>query len=100
MITQIALSMGLLTCAGLFTKSLMNVSRVDLGVKVDQVITFALNPQRNGYTPARAQQLFAYVLGRLGGVPGVQAVAAARVPLVGGQFQHVDGHRRLRTGAG
>ena len=81
-ITQIALSMGLLTCAGLFTKSLLNASRVDLGVKVDHVITFNLNPQRNGYTPARAQQFFADVLGRLSGVPGVQSVSAARVPLI------------------
>lgn len=81
-ITQIALSMGLLTCAGLFTKSLLNASRVELGVKVDHVITFGLNPQRNGYSPARAQQFFADVLGRLGSLPGVQGVAAARVPLI------------------
>jgi predicted permease len=82
-VTQIALSMGLLTCAGLFTKSLLNVSRVDLGVTIDRVVTFGLNPQRNGYAPVRAQQLFADVLERLRAVPGVQAVAAARVPLVG-----------------
>jgi predicted permease len=81
-VTQIALSMGLLTCAGLFTKSLVNASRVDLGVKVDHVITFNLNPQRNGYTPARAQQFFADVLARLSGLPGVQSVSAARVPLI------------------
>jgi len=81
-VVQIALSMGLLTCAGLFTKSLVNVSRVELGVKVDHVVTFGLNPQRNGYTPARAQQFFADVLARLAAVPGVQSVAASRVPLI------------------
>ena len=37
---QIALSMALLVSAGLFTKSLLNVSRVDLGVKIDNVVTF------------------------------------------------------------
>src|SRR5438445_225813 len=36
---QIALSMALLIAAGLFTKSLFNVSRVDLGLKVDNVVT-------------------------------------------------------------
>jgi predicted permease len=81
-VTQIALSMGLLTCAGLFTKSLLNVSRVDLGVKIDQVITFRLDPQRNGYTPVRAQQLFADLIARLSGTPGVASVSAARVPLI------------------
>ncbi|MEO8076059.1 MAG: FtsX-like permease family protein [Acidobacteriota bacterium] len=41
---QIALSMALLVAAGLFVKSLVNVTRVDLGVKIDQVVTFALSP--------------------------------------------------------
>jgi predicted permease len=81
-VTQIALSMGLLTCAGLFSKSLLNVSRVDLGVKIDHVITFSLNPQRNGYTPARSQQLFADVIARLSTMPGVAGASAARVPLI------------------
>ena len=48
---QIALSMALLISAGLFVKSLMNVSRVDLGVKVDNVVTFGLSPDLNGYDP-------------------------------------------------
>ena len=38
--TQIALSMLLLAASGFFVKSLLNVSRVDLGIKVDNVITF------------------------------------------------------------
>jgi predicted permease len=81
-VTQIALSMGLLTCAGLFTKSLLNVSRVDLGVKIDHVIAFNLNPQRAGYTPVRAQQLFQDVIARLSGMPSVVSASAARVPLI------------------
>jgi predicted permease len=81
-VVQIALSTGLLTSAGLFTKSLVNVSRVDLGVSVDSVVTFALNPRRNGYTPARAQQLFQDLLARLGSTAGVESVSAARVPLL------------------
>jgi predicted permease len=81
---QIALSMGLLTCAGLFTKSLLRISRVDLGINVDRVITFSLNPARNGYPPPRSQQLFADVLARLTATPGVASATAARVPLLSG----------------
>ena len=81
-VVQIALSMGLLACAGLFGKSLLNVSRVDLGVTIDHVITFSLAPQRNGYTVPRAQELFQQVLARLSAIPGVTAVSAARVPLI------------------
>jgi predicted permease len=82
-VVQIALSMGLLASAGLFGKSLLNVSRVDLGVEIDRVITFSLNPQSNGYTVARAQELFQQVLGRISAIPGVDAASAARVPLLG-----------------
>jgi predicted permease len=82
-VLQVSLSMGLLASAGLFGKSLLNVSRVDLGVQVDQVITFSLAPQRNGYSLPRAQLFFQDVLTRLAAIPGVTAVSAARVPLIG-----------------
>jgi predicted permease len=79
---QIALSMGMLACAGLFTKSLLNVTRVDLGVKIDHLITFGLNPRRNGYKPAASRELFERVEERLRAVPGVTGVSEARVPLI------------------
>ncbi|HET9369051.1 MAG TPA: ABC transporter permease [Vicinamibacterales bacterium] len=79
---QIALSMGLLTSAGLFAKSLVNVSRVDLGVEIDQVVTFRINPRRNGYTPERALALLEQAEEELRRQPGVRSAAAARVPLL------------------
>jgi predicted permease len=81
---QIALSMALLISAGLFVKSLRNVSRVDLGLKVDNVITFGVSPSRNGYEPARSRALFAGVEDAIAGLPGVTDVSAAIVPLLAG----------------
>ena len=81
---QIALSMALLVSAGLFTKSLMNVSRVDLGLKVDNVIMFGLSPELNGYTTERTKQLFERLEDELGALPGVTGVSTALVPLLGG----------------
>jgi predicted permease len=80
---QIALSMGLLTCAGLFTKSLLNVSRVQLGVTVDELVTFSVNPRRLGYPQPRLRQFLEDLGDRLAAVPGVVNVAIARVPLIG-----------------
>ncbi len=40
---QIALAMALLVAAGLFVKSLMNVSRVDLGLQPGNIVTFAIS---------------------------------------------------------
>jgi predicted permease len=82
--TQIAISMALLVCAGLFTKSLMNVSRVELGIKVDHLVTFGVSPELNGYAPERSRQLFERLEDELAAQPGVNGVTASMVPALGG----------------
>ena len=81
---QIALSMTLLVAAGLFTRSLVNVSRVDLGIKTDNVVTFAISPQLNGYTPERTAALFERLEDELAAVPGVTGVTSSTVGLFAG----------------
>ncbi len=82
--SQIALSMALLVAAGLFTKSLYNVSRVDLGLKTDQLVTFGLSPELNGYTPAQSLAFFERVEDALAALPGVSSVSASLIPLLSG----------------
>jgi predicted permease len=81
---QIALSMALLIAAGLFIKSLVNVSRVDLGVQIDNVVTFGVSPHLNGYDTARTRAFFARMEEDLAAVPGITGVAASMVPLLAG----------------
>lgn len=81
---QIALSMALLIAAGLFIRSLVNVSRVDLGIKTDHVITFGVSPELNGYTNERSAVLFQRMHDELAAIPGVTAVTASMVPLLAG----------------
>jgi len=81
---QIALSMALLVAAGLFTRSLLNVSHVDLGLKADDIVTFGISPELNGYTPERSRLLFEQAEDRLKAVPGVTGVTASLVPLLSG----------------
>ena len=87
---QIALAMTLLTSAGLFIKSLRNVNRVDLGLDVTNVVTFAISPELNGYDGTRSQQLFARVEEELAAIPGVSAVSSSMVPLLGGSNWGTD----------
>jgi predicted permease len=79
---QIALSTMLLVLAGLFTKSLMNISRVELGVNTERLVTFGLSPERNGYTPERSRAFFERIEDELAAVPGVSGAAASLVPLL------------------
>jgi predicted permease len=79
---QISLATALLIAAGLFMKSLVNVTRVDLGVQVDSIITLGLSPERAGYDSTRALAYYARVEQALTGIPGVTSVTTSLVPLI------------------
>ena len=81
---QIALSMALLIAAGLFTKSLANITRVDLGLKTEQLVVFGVAPMLNGYTPQRSHEIFARIEERLRQLPGVTGVTSSMVRLASG----------------
>ena len=81
---QIALSMALLVAAGLFTKSLSNITRVDLGLKTERVVVFGVAPMLNGYPPARNHEIFGRIEERLRQLPGVTGVTSSMVRLASG----------------
>jgi predicted permease len=87
---QIALSMALLVAAGLFTKSLYNVARTDLGLNVDNLVTFTISPELNGYPPERSRVLFQRIEEELSAHPGVISVTASVVPALGGSNWGTD----------
>jgi predicted permease len=83
---QVTCSMVLLVIAGLFAQSLANLSRADLGMNVDSLVTFSISPRRNGYDDARAMQLFDKLERELAAQPGVTSVATSMVPLISFSF--------------
>ncbi len=95
---QVALSMALLVAAGLFIRSLANISRIDLGLETARVLAFSISPELNGYTPERSRALFERLEDELGGTPGVASVSAAMVRLLSGSSWgsdvNVEGYKR------
>ena len=81
---QIALSMALLISAGLFIKSLRNVAHVELGLRPENLVTFEIEPELNGYSRARSHIFLERVRTELAAIPGVTAVSATQVPLLAG----------------
>jgi predicted permease len=80
---QVALSVLLLVLAGLFTRSLANVARVDLGMDVESVVQFSVAPGLRGYTGARRDVLHDRITEALEAHPGVVAVSQSALPLFG-----------------
>ncbi len=70
-VSQVALSVLLLVAAGLFVRSLLNVTTIDTGFRSEGVYTAELLPQMQGYDDARTQVFYDRILERMQSVPGV-----------------------------
>ena len=88
--SQIALSMALLVVAGLFIKSLGNLSRVDLGMRTDNLVTFGVYPGGNGYDAEESRQVFEGIERELAALPGVTAVSSATIAVIAGNSSGND----------
>jgi predicted permease len=80
--SQIALSMLLLVLAALFTQSLANIARVDLGLRTESIVAFRVIPGLNGYPVERQRQTLDAIERELQSEPGVSHVGTATVALL------------------
>jgi predicted permease len=81
-ISQVALTLVLVTSAWGFVRSLYNLRHVDLGFPPDHVLQFSLAPQLNGYDQARSLGFYHRLEERLVALPGVISLSAAEEPLI------------------
>ena len=83
-----ALSLLLVTGAGLLTRSLLNLHRLDPGFRTQSLVLFTIDASRNGYSQSRIRQLYATVRERIAAVPGVSSAALGDIiPLNGDHNQ-------------
>jgi hypothetical protein len=78
---QIAFSMVLLVLAGLFTRSLSNISHEDLGIDVDSIVNFGITAQLSSYDQQELLVLYDRIEQTLAAQPGVRAVGTTAIPL-------------------
>jgi predicted permease len=74
---QLALSLVLLTVAGLYGRSLSRLLNFKPGFEARELASFAINPGTAGYDPARAAPLLRELRSRLRALPGVTSVSLA-----------------------
>jgi hypothetical protein len=78
---QIAFSMVLLVLAGLFTRSLSNISHEDLGIDVDSIVNFGITAQLSSYDQQELLVLYDRIEQTLAAQPGVRGVGTTAIPL-------------------
>jgi putative ABC transport system permease protein len=76
-VTQVALTIVLLSLAGLLLRSFVALNRDPIGVDPNNVLTMRVELPESRYNPARQIQFFQQVTERLRSLPGVQSVSAA-----------------------
>src|SRR6266550_2096906 len=76
-IAEFALALTLLACGGLALKSFWNLTRIDLGIRTDHVLSFRLPvPEQRLKSPEEIKSYYRQMLEQIGAVPGVRSVAA------------------------
>jgi len=76
-VTQVGGSLMLLVIAGLFTRSLRNAQRTDLGFDPRGVVNMTMDPNEIGYNEAQARTFYKQLLDRVRALPGVQSASLA-----------------------
>lgn len=81
---QLAMSFVLLIGAGLLSRTLLNLHRVDLGFDVENILTMEIPAVGAGRTPAQVRDFYETVHERVSALPGVTSAAlASAIPLAG-----------------
>jgi predicted permease len=97
-IGQIALSMVLLTAAGLFVQSSMKAIRVDPGFRVDRHILLEVDTSLVGYDQTRGRQIYPALVESLKSIPGFTGASLAATAPFGiirlGRTLHAAGASR------
>jgi predicted permease len=76
-VAQIALSVLLLVCAGLFTRSLENAQRLDPGFDPDHVLLESFELWPSGYSTAQGIEFDRQLLAKIEALPGVESATLA-----------------------
>ena len=77
-VVQVAVSMLLLVCAGLFVQSSRNADATDFGFRTDDLLVLSVDPLAQGYDRDQARALYREIAAEVGALPGVRSASWAR----------------------
>jgi predicted permease len=88
-VIQVALSLLLLTGAGLFVRTLRNLQNLGPGFPTDHLLEFTLDPSLNGYNNEQTESFYERLNVNLRAMPAVSSVGFSSMPLLKGYaWQH------------
>jgi len=88
---QVALSLAMLVAAGLFGRSLRNLTQLDPGFDREHVLSVWIDPQIAGYPMDRLPGLYQRLIERIEAVAGVRSASISSCGLASGCQSFMDG---------
>lgn len=79
---QIAVSLLLVTAAGLFVRTLSNLNSIDVGFNRENILLVSINGRQAGYRDAALARFYSGLLDKFREIPGMRAATASNFPLV------------------
>jgi predicted permease len=77
-VSQVAVSLVVLICAGLFTQSARNAEKMDVGFRTENLSMLTMDVGLQGYDKEKGKQFYEQLTERVKAMPGVSSVALAR----------------------
>ena len=77
-VSQVAVSLLVLICAGLFMQSARNAEKIDLGFRTENLSMLTTDVGLQGYDKQKGKQFYEQLTERVKAMPGVSSVALAR----------------------
>ena len=87
---QIALATILVIGAGVFLRTVLQLSSVDLGFQPDHVLLFDINPPQKRYAGGKDVLLHEQLEQKIAELPEAESVAPAQMPLAAGSMSNSD----------
>ena len=85
-VAQVAFSVVLLFCAGLFVWTLMNLETMNVGFSRDNLLLFGVSPNNGGYKGRRYADLCREIQSRVAQLPGVKSATSSLILLLSGNM--------------
>ena len=112
-VAQVAFSVVLLFCAGLFVWTLVNLETMNVGFSRDNLLLFGVSPNNGGYKGRRYADLCREIQSRVAQLPGVKSATSSLILLLSGSMwlgsikvpgysarPNEQEHERLRSAGG
>jgi predicted permease len=85
--TQIALSLALLTTAGLFTRGAIKAGQADPGYRYEGQVLAEVDTSLAGYDETQGRQVYRRLMDRMRGIPGVKSASFSSLVAFGGMSE-------------